>query len=250
MAADTTKSLPTLRSPGFKFLLIVILTVAMAIPLFFIQLALSDREQTAAGAATDIASGWGGAQVVAGPVFLVPYTAVRQSIVNGQPIQTEQRFTAVLLPENLNMNVRAASGTRWRGIFEVPVYKAAIEMRATFDKTAMAAVVPSDAKMLWNEATASIRVSDAHGLADNVALKVNGRTVAFEPGVDVDDARFSGIQAHLGLTGPADLVLDTKFTLRGSREFSLSPLGRRTDGVRPIRLAVAQLLRRLPADRS
>lgn len=44
MAADTTKSLPTVRSPGFKFLLIVILTVAMAIPLFFIQLALSDRE--------------------------------------------------------------------------------------------------------------------------------------------------------------------------------------------------------------
>ena len=36
----TTKSLPTLRSPGFKFLLIVLLTVAMAIPLFFIQLAL------------------------------------------------------------------------------------------------------------------------------------------------------------------------------------------------------------------
>ena len=36
MATDTTKSLPTVRSPGFKFLLIVILTVAMAIPLFFI----------------------------------------------------------------------------------------------------------------------------------------------------------------------------------------------------------------------
>ena len=158
----------------------------------------------------------------------MPYTAVRQSIVNGQPIQTEQRFTAVLLPENLKMNVQAASGTRWRGIYEVPVYKAAINIRATFDKTAMAAVVPSDAKILWNEANASIRVSDAHGLADNVALKVNGRTVAFEPGVDVDDARFSGIQAHLGLTGPTDLVLDTKFTLRGSREFSLSPLGRRT----------------------
>jgi inner membrane protein len=228
MATDATKSLPTFRSPGFKFLLIVILTVAMAVPLFFIQLALSDREQTAAGAATDVASGWGGAQVVAGPVFLVPYNVVRQNVVNGQPVQVEQHFTAMLLPENLNMNVQAVSDNRWRGIFEVPVYKAAIAMHATFDKAAMAAAVPPDAKILWNEATASIRVSDAHGLADNVALKVNGRAVAFEPGVDVDDARFSGIKAHLALTGPADLVLDTKFMLRGSREFSLSPLGRRT----------------------
>jgi inner membrane protein len=217
-----------MRSPGFKFLLIVILTVAMAVPLFFIQLALSDREQTAAGAATDIAAGWGGPQVVAGPVLLVPYTAVRDNVVNGQHVQSTEHFTAMLLPENLNVKVQAAPGTRWRGIFEVPVYKADIAMHATFDKAAIAALLPSDAKVSWDEATAAIRVSDAHGLADNVALNVNGRTVPFESGVDVDDTRFSGIQAHLGLAGPADLTLDTKFALRGSREFSVSPLGRRT----------------------
>jgi inner membrane protein len=228
MAADTTKSLPTVRSPGFKFLLIGILTVAMAIPLFFIQLALSDRERTAAGAANDIAAGWGGPQVVAGPVLLVPYTVQRQNLVNGQPVQVKQGFTAMLPPENLNMEVRATSGTRWRGIFEVPVYKAAIGMRATFDKTAIAGLLPSDAKVQWSDARVAIRVSDAHGLADNVVLNINGRVVPFESGVDVDDARFSGIQVKAGVAGPGDLTLDTKFTLRGSREFSISPLGRRT----------------------
>lgn len=72
MAADTTKALRTVRSPGFKFLLIVVLTVCIAVPLLLIQIALSDREQTAAGAANDIAAGWGGAQVVAGPYCLCP----------------------------------------------------------------------------------------------------------------------------------------------------------------------------------
>jgi inner membrane protein len=230
MATDTLKSssTPAVRSPGFKFLLIALLTVAMAIPLFLIQLALSDREQTAAGAVTDIANGWGGPQIVAGPVFLVPYTAMRQTLVNGQPVRTEQRFTAVLLPENLNVGVNAVSGVRSRGIFDVPVYKATIQMHATFDKDAMASVVPGDAKVLWNEATVAIRVSDSHGLADNVALKANGRTIAFEPGVDTSELSYSGIQARPGLSEPANLTLDTEFTLRGAREFSVSPLGRRT----------------------
>jgi inner membrane protein len=228
MVTDTTKVLPTVRSPGFKFLLIVILTVCMAVPLFLIQLALSDREQTAAGAATDIAAGWGGPQVVAGPVLLVPYTVHRQSLINGQKVDEEQGFTAMLLPENLNVDVKATSGTRWRGIFEVPVYKAAIGMHASFDKAAMAALLPSDAKVQWSEARVAIRVTDAHGLADNVVLSANGRTVPFESGVDVDDTRVSGIQVRAGLSGPTDLMLDTKFTLRGSREFSVSPLGRRT----------------------
>ncbi len=228
MAADTTRLLPTARSPGFKFLLIVILTVCMAAPLFFIQLALSDREQTAAGASTDIAAGWGGPQIVAGPVLLVPYTVHRQNLVNGQQVDIEQGLTAMLLPENLNVDVHATSGTRWRGIFEVPVYKAAIGMHATFDKAAMSALLPSDAKLQWSDARIAIRVSDAHGLADNVVLNANGRNVPFESGVDVDEARFAGIQVRAGLNGPADLTLDTKFILRGSREFSVSPLGRRT----------------------
>ncbi len=228
MAIDSTSILPTMRSPGFKVLLIVILTVAMAVPLFFIQLALSDREQTAAGAATDIGAGWGGPQVVAGPVLLVPYTVNREQLVNGAPMAVDQNLTAMLLPENLNVEVRAASGARWRGIFEVPVYKAGIHVRASFDKAAMAKMMPSDAKVRWDEARIAIRVSDAHGLADNVVLNLNGHAVPFESGVDVDDSRLSGIQAAAGLNGPADLNLDTGFTLRGSREFSVSPLGRRT----------------------
>lgn len=228
MATVPPSPVPAVRSPGFKFLLIVILTIAMAVPLFLIQLALSDREQTAAGAANDIGAGWGGPQVVAGPILLVPYTVERQQLVNGQPANVEQNLTAMLLPENLAVDVQAASGTRWRGIFEVPVYKAAIRVRASFDKAAMAQLTPSDAKVRWDAARIAIRVTDAHGLADNVVLDLNGHAVPFESGVDVDETRFSGIQASAGLAGPAGLALDTSFTLRGSREFSMSPLGRRT----------------------
>jgi inner membrane protein len=216
---DTGTKGRTLRSPAFKFLLIVLLTVAMAVPLFFIQLLLSDREQTASGAATDVAAGWGGPQIVAGPMLLVPYTQP------GSP----QRQTVLVLPENLDVRVQAASGTRSRGIFDIPVYRAGIKMHATFDKASVALAVPSDATIVWNEVSVAIRVSDAHGLADNVTLVANGKSIAFGAGVDTGGAtKTSGIQAPMPMTGPADLVLDTGFSLRGSREFSLAPLGRRT----------------------
>src|SRR5262249_40930076 len=91
------------RSPGLKFLAIAALTVAMALPLFFINMALSDREQSANGAAIDIATGWGGTQTVAGPVLVVPYTVVRDEVIDGKTVRRTEHLNAVLLPEDLGV---------------------------------------------------------------------------------------------------------------------------------------------------
>jgi inner membrane protein len=99
MALDSVISHPATRSPGLKFIIVIVLTAAMAVPLFLIQLALSDRESTASQAAQDVASGWGGPQTVAGPMLFVPYTIISNTIVNGGPVQQQIRETAVLLPE-------------------------------------------------------------------------------------------------------------------------------------------------------
>jgi inner membrane protein len=228
-----------MRSPGLKFLLIVVLTLAMVIPLFFIQLALSDRESSARDAVQDIASGWGGSQIAAGPVLFVPYSVVRQTVVDGKTVQATQYLTAVLLPEDLRIGVDAKIGERWRGIFKVPVYRAAVDIHATFDQAALATLVPADATVQWDKVYLSVLVSDAHGLADNVALTVNDKKIAFLPGLGLPGAANvpagfngaasgGGIHALLGLTGAANLKVDTSLVLRGSREFSVSPLGKRS----------------------
>ncbi|HUO89520.1 MAG TPA: cell envelope integrity protein CreD [Rhizomicrobium sp.] len=239
MASEVaTRASRVFRSPGLKFLAIAALTVAMAIPLFFINLALADREQSANGAAIDIATGWGGTQTVAGPVLVVPYTVEREEIIDGKTVRQTERLNAVLLPEDLNVDASAVEETRWRGIFSVPVYRAGIGLRATFAKAAILAAVPPDATVLWEQVSASVLVTDAHGLADNVALKVNGRTVMFQPGSNIGQysgtdtggamSTLSGMSAPLGLTQADNLEIDTRFTLRGSRELSFAPLGRRT----------------------
>jgi len=232
MSDTTGSSGSVLRSPGLKFLLIIGLTIAMAIPLFFIQMALSDRESSAQEAVQDIASGWGGSQTTAGPVLFVPYTVVRETNVDNKVVRETDYETAVLLPEDLKIGVKAKTGERWRGIFKVPVYNAAVDMHATFDHDALKSLVPPDATVLWDQVYVSILVTDAHGLADNVGLTMNGRKIAFQPGIGAvtsNGVSVPGIHAPLGLTGlPDNLVLDTKLVLRGSREMSVSPLGKRT----------------------
>jgi inner membrane protein len=226
MALDGVVSSSVTRSPGLKFFLVFVLTVAMAVPLFLIQVALSDRENTAQQAAQDIASGWGGPQVVAGPMLFVPYSILVESQVAGAQPQRQIR-TAVLLPRTLDVKANAVTGERWRGIFKVPVYRADIAMHATFDRAAIAGPVPAGAVPLWRNAFIALSVSDAHGVADTVTLQVNGKPISFQPGTG--SAGWSGIQAPIDLTAVgSDLDVYTAFVLRGSREFSIVPLGERT----------------------
>lgn len=220
---------PFFRSPGFKLLLIAALTIAMAVPLFFVQLVLTEREGRAQEAAQDIATGWGGSQIVAGPLLFVPYETNDQEIIDGRVVQSTSRHTAVILPSALDINANAQTQERWRGIFAVPVFRSGISLRAHFDKDALAHAAPPGAKVLWSEAYASVQIADVRGLAGNIQLDVNGTKQPFEPGMGSDVPTANGIHAPLGLAAmPDQLNLQAAIPLRGSRELSFAPLGKET----------------------
>src|SRR5690348_17171556 len=117
--ADTAQS-RTARSPGLKLVTLIVLTIAMAAPLFLIQMAANDRQNTASDAARDIASGWGAPQTAAGPFLFVPYTITATELVNGNPVQQTEHRVATLLPTSLDIKGAVKTGERWRGIFKVP----------------------------------------------------------------------------------------------------------------------------------
>ncbi|HTQ14988.1 MAG TPA: cell envelope integrity protein CreD [Rhizomicrobium sp.] len=229
-ANENTAPAPSrLRSPGFKLFIIGLLTVLMAVPLLFIELALNDREERASEAAQDIAQGYGGAQTVAGPILFVPYELTTTSIVDGRTVESTQAYTAALLPSTLDLDTGAPTSTRARGIFEVPVYRAAVRMKAFFDRDSLAALTPQGASVLWKDAYVAVMVSDVRGLTGNVTMQVNGKSAAFQPGVGVDGSAAPGIHAPLDLDAPPDgLSLVSDITLRGSRELNFAALGRQT----------------------
>ncbi|HEY2071504.1 MAG TPA: cell envelope integrity protein CreD [Rhizomicrobium sp.] len=229
--AETNMTVPAsrTRSPGFKLFIIAALTVLMAAPLFVIELALVDRQDRAQEAYQDIANGWGGVQTIAGPLLFVPYTQTVITTEDGHNVQRTDRSVAVLLPSTLDLDTKTAMGTRWRGIFSVPVYTAGVGVKAGFDKAALDKLLPEGATPLWDQAYASMLVSDVRGLTGNVTMSVNGKPVSFQPGIGVDGSSVSGIHAPLGLTAaPNGLMLSAGLTLRGSRELNFASLGQQT----------------------
>lgn len=231
VSTDTAsgKAAARYNSPGLKLLAVVLLTIVMVIPLFIIELALDGREERKSDAIADVASGWGATQIVSGPVLFVPYEYQVQQVVDGKTVVSTNHEEAVILPTSLDINAQAATETRTRGIFDVPVYRSNIGIKAAFTRAAFDNVFPEGAKIFWNQAYASILVNDPRGLAANVSLRVNDHIQLFEPGIGTMSKSANGIHAPLGISDlPQTLALETTIGLHGSRELSFAPLGQLT----------------------
>ena len=67
----------TERSPGFKLFFAGLIGLVLAIPLMMVFALSWDRQEQANTAQTSIAAGWGGPQVVVGPVLVIPVCRYR-----------------------------------------------------------------------------------------------------------------------------------------------------------------------------
>ena len=61
------------RSPGIKLLFAALIGAALVIPLMLVYALVYDRQDQSQTAQTAINAGWGGPQVIAGPVVVVPF---------------------------------------------------------------------------------------------------------------------------------------------------------------------------------
>ena len=61
------------RSPGFKLGMAILVGLMLSIPLFTVWLLVYDRQLQSEQAQQSIAEGWGGPQLIAGPVLVIPY---------------------------------------------------------------------------------------------------------------------------------------------------------------------------------
>ncbi len=70
-------------------------------------------------------------------------------------------------------------------------------------------------------------VSDPRGFAENIALRWDGREIAFEPGTNLSGA--PGAMARLGDPREAEGGFAFTLELKGGRELKLAPMGRVTN---------------------
>ena len=240
------------RSPGMKLLLVALIGFVLMVPLMLVYALVWDRQSQSETAQGSINAGWGGDQVVAGPVIVVPFrtTQTQNEEVDGKSVTrvvevekflyispTENRVTTAVKPEE-----------RKKSIYRSVLYEAQVTGAAKFELPAdLPRFGVTRERLLWDRAELRMGASDSRGLTKGGTLKANGAALAVQPGKGPGSTNGQGFFAFLPWNGAEALAVDYSFGLRGSRSLSLVPRGGQTSWEVSSSLGQPQLQRRFPA---
>jgi len=217
-----------------KLLLPSLIGALLAIPLFAIYLLVYDRQNQSETAQASIATGWGGAQLIAGPVLVIPWSKqVNETVTtdDGKRVTkaTTEWHQLVLSPEAASINTDLKPSLRHRSIYDVVVYEARNQGVAHFalppdlDRTG----VPLEA-LAFNRAQLRFGIGDSRGLfGPPPAVTVDGTKLALQPGNGMRETGGSGFSAWLDATQLKSRAIGVTFDyqLRGNGSLALVPGG-------------------------
>jgi inner membrane protein len=218
------------RSPGMKLLFVAIVAAVLTIPLMLVYALVYDRQDQSQTAQAAIAAGWGGPQVIAGPVIVVPFrtTQTQNEDVGGRSVTRTVEVEKLLYisPLDNRATTRIDPREKQKSIYKSVLYQADVQGIARF-------ALPADLerfgvtreRLLWDRAELRMGASDARGLTDGGSLKLNGRPLQLQPGKGPAASGGEGFFAFLPWDGQGAIEVRYAFGLRGSGSLSLVPRG-------------------------
>lgn len=171
-------------SVSLKLLSIGLLLLLLLIPSSMVEGLITERAENRDAATAEISSQWGGAQLVLGPVLVLPYTA-RLTDEKGNVSETTRYLS--LLPDTLATTGTLAPERRHRGIYEAVVYRAGLHVQGAFQAPPLADLGVPAAAVRWSEAFVAVGISDMKGIRNGLVLRWDGQARGFEPGVPSAD---------------------------------------------------------------
>jgi len=213
------------QSVGLRLAIIFGLSLILMIPAILISNLVEERNWTGTEAVTEVGSKWGASQTLTGPVMTVPFKAT--VIEDGKPRTFIRNF--YFLPESLSVTGSLAPQIRSRGIFQVTLYQADLQLKGTFRLPDVEEFGLKPDQMLWDQAFISLGISDLKGIQEQVALTLGDTTRNMNPSVLSNAYLKSGLSDHLNLT-PSNPVMpfSARLMLNGSSDFFVVPSGMET----------------------
>ena len=213
---------------SLKLLLVLALSLAILIPLTMIRGTIQERQAYRQQAVADIAASHASAQLLSGPVLVVPYVATvvtderdAQGIVRHASVERAGQWT--FFPSSLVVSGRLRPDVRRRGLHKVRVYELKGVEHALFDIRIPADDDPAHPRRI-GEPWLDYGIADVRGLVGSPTLVVDGKAHAIEQGAHAGQ----GIHARLGVPAAGSAFrLDTRldFALDGTESLALAPLG-------------------------
>ena len=208
-----------------RILIVTCLIIVLQIPTVMLQGLVSDRQSLRQEAISNITSKWGVQQTVIGPRLIVPYMQQVQSDDTVKSVVKQ----GIFLPEGLKITSNMDSEVRYRGIFEVPVYKMTLEIQGRFLRPDLSIWGVKSEDVLWDQSELSLQISDAHAIQNQASLTWNQTQVPFAPGQGKFGANNAGIHALLQgqMTGD-QFTFSIPLSLNGSEKIAFAPMGQVT----------------------
>jgi inner membrane protein len=211
---------------GLKMALLAILALCYGLPLALIADTVNDRSRLLDSARAEITTSWGHAQTLLGPLLLVPHDSARG------------RDEALILPEQLTIDVALQPQIRHRGMFEAVVYTSEIKLSGRFrwqerEGEGMGAIT----RMRFGGSRLMLAAGDLRML-NITSATIDGVSLSFEPATQgpemaTERRRKAAIEAAIAGLDAARLAdgvrFEISFTLNGSERIAFEPAGNLTE---------------------
>ncbi len=202
-----------------RFVVVGVIALALLVPLLMIGSITYEREAYYEEAFDNIASGWGYAQEVTGPLLIVEQQAHAKQ-QDGWSVEKKPGPPVVLIPGEIKTRVEIGHEVRQRGIFEVPVYQANLLSKGEFDISK----IKHPDKLDWGTARLVIGISNASGVR-SAHLTLGDTAYELEAGTGVDWLG-DGVNVMVPQdAAPEHLSFDLTLDVRGTRSFAATNPG-------------------------
>lgn len=252
MTTNTISSLIPRGSLGLKLLLVCVLVLAMGIPLLVVGALVAERQQRATQVTAQIGAAAGGAQVIGGPMLLVPYQrTVQVSDDQGRTQTRIDRGTYVVFAETGSADTALTVADRRVGIYRAATYNAVTDFDASFRPADALDGVGDDYRFDWPQARIAMFVADSRAIRNAAELRfADGSTATLEPISDLSLAAPAREYARPGIfsspaapmpetlqafaaparldNGPSDFAVETRLDLGGAQRFSIAAFAQDT----------------------
>ena len=217
----------------FKISTIIVISLLLMIPTGLIKSLIQERESIQNEAITEVSSKWATNQSLIGPMLSIPYDKIVKEF--SEKTKTEKLVKVPdfihILPSELTIKGDVHPEKRYRGIYEIVVYTAKIQISGEIPLAELKSQDIAPENIHFDKAEFVIGLSDLRGLEKQVQLKWNNHNINFDPGVTSTQVIKTGIKAPVGLT--LNDTLNHKFLLnidlKGSQSLYFTPVGKTSD---------------------
>jgi inner membrane protein len=214
------------RSVTLRVLSIAFWVLLLLIPTDMVRSLIQERTYRRDAAIEEVSSKWSRAQTLSGPVLVLPYD---RYVVDAEGRSRQVLTYAYFLPDSLWIGGVLTPEIRYRGLYQVPLYRSNLQVRGHFGALPIELLSLSADQIHWEDASLMVGLSDLRGIEEAVQVRWNQALRPFDPGLKTSDVLSVGIRAQVPINQEGlrhDFAFDLQ--LNGSESLFFSPLGRIT----------------------